>query len=102
MTNKRILARAAKQEADAAERYQRLAASAGITKPLYEWATLRQANEWCAAVRNQLGLTPMDEIPMSKLCLDMRAGRHITIDINDLDQPARARLFAAIASILTK
>lgn len=102
MINKRIQARAAKQEADAAERYQRLAASAGSTKPLHEWATLRQASEWVAAVRNQMGLTPMDEIPMPKLFADIRASRRITIDIDKLDQPARARLFAAITSILTK
>jgi hypothetical protein len=102
MINKRIQARAAKQEADAAERYQRLAASAGSTKPLHEWATLRQANEWCAVVRNQMGLTPMDEIPMPKLFADIRASRHITVDIGKLDQPARARLFAAITAILTK
>jgi len=101
MINKRIQARAAKREADAAERHQRLVASAAVTK-LHEWATLRQVNEWCAAVRNQMGLGPMDEMPMPKLLADMRASRHITIDIGKLDQPARARLFAAITSILTK
>ena len=102
MINKRIQARAAKQEADAVERYQRLSTSAGSTKPLHEWATLRHASEWIAAVRNQMGIPFAEPIPMEKLCADMRASQHITIDIGKLDQSARARLFAAIISILTK
>jgi hypothetical protein len=101
MINKRIQNRAAKRQADEAERYQRLAASAPSTKPLHEWATLRQMNEWSVAVRNQLGLTPDDEIPMGKLCSEMRVSRHINIDISKLDQAARVRLFSVLASILT-
>jgi hypothetical protein len=101
MINERIQQRAAKRQADEAERYQRLAASATSTKPLHEWATLRQQNEWSVAVRNQLGLTPNDVIPMGKLCSEMRASRHINIDISKLDQAARVRLFSVLASILT-
>jgi hypothetical protein len=103
MINKRIEARAAKADADANERYQRLLASASRTndEKLHKWGTLREVNEWFDAVRNQMGLTPNDEIPMPKLCAEMRASRSVTLHIDRLDLPARARLFAAIASILT-
>lgn len=101
MINKRIQQRAAKRQADEAERHQRLTASAPCTKPLHEWATLRQASEWVAAVRNQMGIPFAEPIPMAKLCSEMRASSHINIDISQLDQAARVRLFSVLASILT-
>ena len=103
MTNKRIEARAAKAAADANERYQRIFASAARTNDdkLLKWGTLREVNEWFDVVRNQMGLTPNDTIPLSPLCAEMRTGRSVSINIEKLDLPARARLFAAIATILT-
>jgi hypothetical protein len=99
MINERIQQREAKRRADDAERYQRLSASAPCTKP-QTWAAQQQA-EWSVAVRNQLGLTPTDDVPMPSLFEDMRTKRHITIDISKLEQPERVRLFSVLASILT-
>jgi hypothetical protein len=103
MINKRIEARAAKADVDANERYQRLIANAIRTndEKLHKWGTLREVNEWSDAVRNQMGIPNSEPIPMPKLCDEFRSRRNVTLHIGMLDLPARARLFAAIASILT-
>jgi hypothetical protein len=99
MINERIQARAAKADADARERYQRLYAhlhaSAHDTKA-------ERHTGWEAAVRNQMGISNSEPIPMPKLCDEFRSRRSVTLHIDRIDLPARARLFAAIASILTK
>jgi len=98
--NKRIQAVESKRAADAAERYQRIQSHEEIQK-MDRWNASRQASEWIAAVRNQMGIPFAEPIPMEKLCAEIRTARNITIQIGDIDHATRLRLFAAIATILT-
>lgn len=109
--NKRIQAVEAKRAADAAERYQRLQSHVDSMffvevdkeeiQKMDRWNASRQASEWIAAVRNQMGIPFAEPIPMEKMCAEIRTARNITIQIGDIDHATRLRLFAAIATVLT-
>ena len=112
--NKRIQAVEAKRAAASAERYHRLQSLQAHVDSLFyvdvdkeesmkmdRWNASRQASEWIAAVRNQMGIPFAEPIPMEKLCAEIRTARNITITIGDIDHATRLRLFAAIATVLT-
>jgi hypothetical protein len=112
--NKRIQAVEAKRAAASAERYHRLQSLQAHVDGLFyvevdkeesmkmdRWNASRQASEWIAAVRNQMGIPFAEPIPMEKLCAEIRTARNITLNIGDIDHATRLRLFAAIATVLT-